>query len=158
MYSSRGQLIFILFVIGLNLSDCNENVHSRANSDDLLTRLATTSFPIHYDLLMLIDVEGGTFNGTVEININITEPTDTILLNFEAGTDLSYYSLIRNSDNVPVQYSNVDQNIDQQYIRIVYSTNLAIGNYDLKLSFFGAIRNDLTGLYFSTYWKDGMSK
>lgn len=158
MFSSHGILVFVLFTICLNCSYCSENVKPRANSDDLLTRLSTNSFPIHYDLSMVIDVEGGTFNGTAKINLNVTEPTDNILLNFEAGTDLSYHTLIRTFDNFPVSLSNFDQNADQEYIRISYTTTLEIGNYDLTLFFFGNIRDDLMGLYFSSYWKDGIKK
>ena len=110
-------------------------------------RLPRTILPKHYELHMNPDLKNFTFSGYVRINIDITQPTDTIILN---SKNLS----IRDSIYLSGNKCNFTENKDDEII-IIKKEDLAkindVGSYLLSISFDGILNDQMAGFYRSTY-------
>uniref|UniRef100_A0A1L8E232 Aminopeptidase n=2 Tax=Nyssomyia neivai TaxID=330878 RepID=A0A1L8E232_9DIPT len=121
--------------------------------------LPTTSHPYHYALYLDIDVDGGVYNGTVEINLNVTQATDRISLNYK---DLSIHTNtvrlrteLHNYPYYPLRHTEYDESAE--IVEFIFD-ELEPDAYLISIPFNGTIRNDLKGLYMSYYWTDDGEK
>jgi puromycin-sensitive aminopeptidase len=110
-------------------------------------RLPRTARPRHYELLIAPDLDASTFSGEVVIALEISEPTDTIVLHSK-GLDVALVEL--SQGGAPVA---ADLRIDAEHEHIVLTTDrpLTAGDAVLELQFDGAISHGLLGFYRSTY-------
>lgn len=118
--------------------------------------LPSTSQPNHYDLFLFIDVDGGVFNGSVKINLDVIEPTDKISLNYRDITiHIESISLKTQANDYVLKETLL--NASSEVAQFTFD-QLSIGTYDFSLEFEGSIRNDLKGVYMSYYWTEDGQK
>lgn len=119
-------------------------------------RLPNTSIPINYDLDLFVDVDQRLFNGSVKIQLDVVQVTSVLSLNYhEISCD--NVTLIRTVDGKPYDVSITFRPSDQ-ILDLYANESLGLGGYTLSVDFQGAIRNDLKGLYTSSYWLDGVKR
>ncbi|MDQ1379797.1 MAG: puromycin-sensitive aminopeptidase, partial [Actinomycetota bacterium] len=110
-------------------------------------RLPTSTRPRRYELLVAPDLEASTFAGEVVIALELSEPTDTIILNSK-GLQLALVELSQGKTPIDAALT-----IDAEREQIVITANrvLAAGDAVLELQFDGEISHGLLGFYRSTY-------
>ncbi|KAJ3286503.1 hypothetical protein HK104_008993, partial [Borealophlyctis nickersoniae] len=102
--------------------------------------------PTRYDLDLHVDVEGATFEGTVQISLQILNTTSFVAFH-SVGLTVHSAALI----NGPTPSRNETRE-DTQYTLLWFDTPLrGRTNHTLKLSFNGTLSNGLSGFYRSTY-------
>lgn len=106
--------------------------------------------PSHYALQITTDLEGGTFNGTVDVDIHINQDRDSITVN-ALGINIHSATI----DNVKARRILFDE--DEQTATFVWEKVwIAKQKKRLILIFDGALNEDLAGFYKSSYkTKDG---
>ncbi|XP_055696663.1 aminopeptidase N-like [Lutzomyia longipalpis] len=126
-----------------------------SSDDDLQYRLPKTSRPFHYDLHMKIDVDEAKFYGSEVIHINVLQGTDEIAINYK-DMDVDEFSIgLLDADFLSVPLIQHTYNNVTEILRLRFP-QLIPGEYSLSLDFNGTIRDDLKGLYISTYFdQDG---
>lgn len=123
-------------------------------------RLPPTSHPLHYDLQLTINVDEAKFYGNVTIKLLVTsDNVSLIALNcheVQVSDGLIYLA----SDNTQTNLLNrINPRPSSQIIEILTDSPLDQNTeYVLRLSFEGAIRSDLKGLYMSSYWTNGTKR
>ncbi|HEV7523857.1 MAG TPA: M1 family aminopeptidase [Acidimicrobiia bacterium] len=110
-------------------------------------RLPRTTYPRRYELLIAPDLDASTFSGEVVIALELTEPTDTIVLHTK-DLDVALVELRQGDAPVPANL-RVDPELDQ--LIITAERTLAAGDAVLELQFDGKISHGLLGFYRSTY-------
>ncbi|KXN83489.1 Aminopeptidase 2, mitochondrial [Leucoagaricus sp. SymC.cos] len=121
-------------------------------------RLPTTVKPTHYDVTIKTDLENHTFEGSVQIDLNVKKPTSRIVLN-TSDLDLGKASLY--SDTLKAEQVLGEQTFDKTSERVAYnlgSTLPAGSKASLKVYFKGELTGSMMGYYKSTYEKDGKKK
>jgi puromycin-sensitive aminopeptidase len=110
-------------------------------------RLPVTTRPRRYELLIAPDLDTSSFSGEVVIALELTEPTDTIVLNAK-GLDVALVELAQGGAPVAADLK-VQADIEQLVISA--EQPLAAGAAVLELRFEGSISHGLLGFYRSTY-------
>jgi puromycin-sensitive aminopeptidase len=110
-------------------------------------RLPKTTRPRRYELLVATDLDASTFSGEVVIQLELSEPTETIVLNAK-GLDVALVAL--RQGEVPLA---ADLRMDAEHDQIVITAErpLEAGDAVLELQFDGEISHGLLGFYRSTY-------
>ena len=110
-------------------------------------RLPVTTRPRRYELLIAPDLDASAFSGEVVIALELTESTDTIVLNAK-GLDVVLVELAQAGRPVAA-----DMKVQADVEQLVISTEqpLAAGDAVLELRFEGEISHGLLGFYRSTY-------
>lgn len=151
----------LFFILGLgitlthSISPINEvsvNNISSVEVRQFTYRLPTNVRPLKYTLDLNVDVDNEVFSGNVIINLEVTTPTTSIHLNYkEITVEWSNAHLTLDSPTQSFQVINqVDRPVEQIY-ELHFERTLDVGTYTLELQFDGNIRNDLTGLFKSSY-------
>jgi puromycin-sensitive aminopeptidase len=110
-------------------------------------RLPRTTRPRRYELLIAPDLDASTFSGEVVINLELTEPTDTIVLH---AKDLDV-ALVRLDQGGAHLAADLSVEAEREHLVITADRPLAAGDAVLELRFDGAISHGLLGFYRSTY-------
>jgi puromycin-sensitive aminopeptidase len=110
-------------------------------------RLPVTTRPRRYELLIAPDLDASAFSGEVVIALELTEPTDTIVLNAK-GLDVVLVELAQAGRPVP---GDLKVQADVEQLVITTERPLAAGDAVLELRFEGEISRGLLGFYRSTY-------
>jgi puromycin-sensitive aminopeptidase len=110
-------------------------------------RLPPSTRPRRYELLITPDLGASSFSGEVVIALELTEPTDRIVLNARE-LDVSLVELSQGGAPVAATLA-VDARTEQ--LVITAERPLAAGDALLELRFDGAISHGLLGFYRSTY-------
>jgi puromycin-sensitive aminopeptidase len=111
-------------------------------------RLPTTVTPAAYRLRMQPDLEAASFTGRVEIDVEVAEPTTTIVLHaHELQIDPP---LIRGTGGRPTEGA-VAIDVELQLARLVFPDVFDPGSYTLTLAFEGVLNDELAGFYRSTF-------
>ncbi|XP_045484796.1 membrane alanyl aminopeptidase [Pieris rapae] len=119
-------------------------------------RLPTTTRPMHYDVLWIVDIDQLTYAGTVDITLAATEANvQEIVLH---SKDLNITSLtLRQGNTVLVQgLQNMAFDLDLELLKIRTGAALEYNatnpvEYTLRLSFGAELRKDMAGIYRSWY-------
>ncbi len=100
--------------------------------------------PTHYDIRLDLDFDDLSFSGTVAVELEVTEPTDTIVLN-AAELDIDSVSLEAGDHTIAI----VDIGYDTEFERatLELSEEAPTGSYQLRISYRGTINDQLRGLY-----------
>ncbi len=110
-------------------------------------RLSRTTRPRRYELLITPDLDASTFSGEVVVALEMSEPTDTIVLHAK-GLDVALVEL--SQGGAPVA-ADLRIDAEREYIVITAQQPLLAGDAILELQFDGPISNGLFGFYRSTY-------
>lgn len=115
-------------------------------------RLPGNSKPTHYDLaLRLPNVDRGltSFDGTVAIEIEVLEATNTLTLH-NRGLVIQDVKLL---DSIATDiYDSKISEAEKEFVHFQATRLLTVGeNVTLEVTFSGELRSDLTGLYRSSY-------
>ncbi|XP_012148083.2 aminopeptidase N [Megachile rotundata] len=142
----RGISIFFLIVLGA--ATCNGDI------DPASYRLPEEVVPVSYDLWILtrLAADNFTFQGHVDITLNVLQTTDTVILHND-GLLIRNNSLHRGTNKsidslVPITTTTYNK---QRQFYILESSKLEVGVYILTLDFEGQVRDDLFGFYRSSY-------
>lgn len=125
-------------------------------------RLPTNLKPHLYDLSLEIDITNEVFNGVSEALIECVEATNIILIHSkQLNIDFNSITLTKqDGGTVPGFSKDPWLYPENQYLVIELDGNLKAGSmYELSIGFDAELKNDLVGLYRSTYkTEDGQTK
>lgn len=125
-------------------------------------RLPDNSNPLSYDLWFAPNMTDWTFKGGAKIIVNVITPnTDTLTLNFNSltVTSLSVKDVTNTESSRDVPYSSINYVSINEQFEIHFNKALVKNrNYQLNINYTGSIRDDMTGLYKSSYVEDGVTK
>jgi puromycin-sensitive aminopeptidase len=110
-------------------------------------RLSRTARPRRYELLITPDLDASTFSGEVVIALELSEPTDTVVLHAK-GLDVALVEL--SQGGAPVA-ADLRIDAEREQVVITAARPLLAGDAVLELQFDGPISNGLLGFYRSTY-------
>ncbi|KAK9131306.1 hypothetical protein Sjap_011793 [Stephania japonica] len=114
------------------------------------TRLPTFAIPKHYDLKLKINLSACTFEGIVDITLDIVEETKFLVLNV---LELTVSEVtFKGSDHQEVCPSDVLVEKDDEILVLVFNGGLAVGEGILGIKFSGVLNEHMKGLYRSTYY------
>lgn len=144
----------IIFGLGITLTHSVSPINDVPviRQQELTYRLPTNVRPLTYTLSIHVDVENEVFNGNVTINLDVTESTTSIHLNYK--DIIVGWTNARLSFDASAEAFQVTRQIDrpiEQINELHFEPRLEVGTYTLELHFEGNIRHDLTGLYRSSY-------
>ncbi|MFZ0015398.1 MAG: M1 family metallopeptidase [Acidimicrobiia bacterium] len=108
-------------------------------------RLPRHTAPTHYDLRLDLDLETFTFVGSVGVDLEVREPTDSLTLN-AAEVEIKSATLSSGNTVTEVVYDN-----EMERATLVLDATLAPAEYRLEIEHTGIINDQLRGLYRSTY-------
>lgn len=108
-------------------------------------RLPRHVLPNHYDIRLELDLETFTFVGSVGIDLEVREATDTLVLN-AAEVELKSATL---SNGVAISEIAYDDDLDRVTLNL--DSTVEPGSYRLEIDHSGIINDQLRGLYRSVY-------
>ncbi len=117
-------------------------------------RLPGGAVPRHYDIELEPDLEAAAFTGRVGIDIEVTEPRDTIVLNAAELDIASAWITAPGGEAVELDFE-----LDEDSERLTLSprggsARVAAGPARLDIAFTGVLNDQLHGFYRSTYTGD----
>ncbi|RWS19687.1 puromycin-sensitive aminopeptidase-like protein, partial [Leptotrombidium deliense] len=111
-------------------------------------RLPKNVIPELYSLTLNPDLQKFTFDGTVVIDVNVVNSTNTILLN---ALDLVFHSVSFYTNETETKAKEWKVNDDIEIATIVFPTNIELGKGKLSIKFSGNLNDKLRGFYRSKY-------
>ena len=108
-------------------------------------RLPTTIIPTHYTLKLTPDLKAATFSGEEEIDVNISQPTNSITLN---AIEINVLS-VTIFPNGPQQRGTVNLDAEKQQATFTFPNTVPAGNATIKIHYTGILNNELRGFYLS---------
>jgi puromycin-sensitive aminopeptidase len=107
-------------------------------------RLPAGVTPVRYDLTLAPDLGAATFTGTVDIEVEVTESTDTIVLNaIELDIDAATV------DGGVVRGIDLDESTER--LTLGLGTAVDAGGHTIHIEFRGILNDKLHGFYRSTF-------
>ncbi len=113
-------------------------------------RLPRLVRPQRYDLTIAPDLDSSTFTGSVTISVELSEPTDMVVLN---AKDLDV-QVERVAQQGAVVHAKLEHQPDLERIVLTTERPLGTGPAQLEMSFRGEISSGLLGFYRSTFVDD----
>ncbi|OQR67760.1 puromycin-sensitive aminopeptidase-like [Tropilaelaps mercedesae] len=108
------------------------------------TRLEKNVIPEHYKIVIKIDPESCKFDGTVEVNIKVNEPCESIVL---YSLDLVVTGVELQSGDRKIKASEVKELKNDERIEFVMEGTVPQGPSVLRYDFAGKLEDKLRGLY-----------
>ncbi|CAF1185611.1 unnamed protein product, partial [Didymodactylos carnosus] len=138
-----------------NIDAITEYLSASSHKTNASQRLPSDVVPIHYFLwvkpylnITNDNLRFSIFDGTVHILLNITRPTNRIVLHKKYIDILSVSLMSR--DNVQVISHSSD--VERDFFIIMLNKNLTVGSLPtLNIQYVGELRNDTYGFYLSSY-------
>ncbi|MHB8246099.1 MAG: M1 family metallopeptidase [Acidimicrobiales bacterium] len=115
-------------------------------------RLPRTVVPSAYRLRLEPDLDSASFAGTVEIDVEVHEPTTSIVLH---AHQLSLGPPILRRDSGRSTEGSVTLDEARQQATLTFARLLEKGRHTLALTFGGVLNDELAGFYRSTFEDDG---
>jgi aminopeptidase N len=122
-----------------------------AAAPQIPTQLPTYAHPLHYTIAVTPDAANLRFTGRVQIEIAVTQPTDTIVLN-AIDMNFSRVSLDGNVEGRAVM------NAEAQTATLHFPAPLSVGNHRLSIDYSGKIYTQAAGFFALDYTADGGPK
>jgi aminopeptidase 2 len=117
-----------------------------ADTDDLQYRLPTDVSPTHYDLTVLTDLKELKFLGTVEIDLDVRNPTSRIVMNV-ADLELHDISLSLEDGQTFIPISEANDKLSER-LTLVFPAALTVNSKArLFIAFSGALTGSMVGYY-----------
>ncbi|CAF4592222.1 unnamed protein product, partial [Rotaria sp. Silwood2] len=120
------------------------NGHNSEESKLLFQCLPKTIVPTHYDLTIQPHLDKFTFNGNVNIHLQVKESTSSIVL---YATELEVDNAKLKSISNDEQTGKIDYDKEGERITVNFDKTLETGDYELALKFVGEINNRMCGFY-----------
>lgn len=160
----RSRMAKALLLLCLTICQANflygDAVNPRAENE-YPYRLPTDVVPSSYKLSLEPDLDKFTFNGTVEIAIEVKNTNvNNITLN-QKNLNIKRVELKNLNEKTDIKVKTFDQVEKQEILIIMYENNEVIkkGNYTLTLGYSGELNDQKRGFYRSRYIdKDGKIK
>lgn len=114
-------------------------------------RLPRHVVPRRYDVRLVPDLAGASFTGTVEIELEVLEVTDTLVLN-AAELTIDEVRVARGGAAVEVTGTSLDESTERLSVGLAES--LPPGGATLTVAFTGVLNDKLRGFYRSTFTDD----
>jgi aminopeptidase N len=108
-------------------------------------KLPKTVVPLHYALDLTPDLDKLTFAGAETIDINVTAPTDRLVLN---AVDLAVTRAAIGDDPTPAQ---IALDAGEETVTLTFAREIAPGWHQLSLAFTGRINRFARGLFMVDY-------
>ena len=121
---------------------------------DTATRLPTGIAPRHYTIELEPDLEAATFAGHVAIDIDVTEPVGSIVLNAAELSIVSAQLVAASGETVELDFEPHAESERLTLTRRDGTGQFAAGSARLDISFSGVLNDQLHGFYRSTYSDD----
>jgi puromycin-sensitive aminopeptidase len=103
--------------------------------------------PLRYDLELAPDLDDATFRGTVAIEVDVAEPTDTVVLNALDLTVDAAWVRVDGADHD----AGIELDPGRERLTLALAEPLVPGTAELHLSFGGTLDDNLVGFYRSTF-------
>ncbi|XP_054269208.1 aminopeptidase A-like isoform X1 [Macrosteles quadrilineatus] len=104
--------------------------------------------PSFYSILVVPDLSTGVFSGAVTITLDISSPSDYLLVNID-GVRVSTTSLSRGSTKVRLR--ETFEYSPNQFWVVIPQESLQPGAYSLYMEYSGSLTKDIVGLYMTNY-------
>jgi puromycin-sensitive aminopeptidase len=111
-------------------------------------RLPRQVVPTHYSLILEPDLETFTFNGSVQIQITVTEPISAMTLN---SAELDLKSVVLSGDRGEIAITETTHDDEFERVTIGLGETAEPGEYTLAVLYTGTINDQLRGLYRSKF-------
>ena len=108
-------------------------------------RLPTTVIPTHYTLKLTPDLKAATFSGEEAIDVNISQPTNSITLN---AIEIDFLS-VTIFPNGPEQTGAVTLDPSKQQATFTFPYTVPAGSATIKIRYTGILNDELRGFYLS---------
>jgi aminopeptidase N len=108
-------------------------------------RLPTTVVPVHYTLHLAPDLKTATFTGDETIDVNMTVPQSSIVLN-SAEIKMQSVTIAQGSDS---QTATVSYDEEKQQATLTVPNTLHAGAAKIAISYSGILNDKLRGFYLS---------
>jgi aminopeptidase N/puromycin-sensitive aminopeptidase len=108
-------------------------------------RLPQSVVPEHYTLSLTPDLKAATFSGIESIDVNLTEPTNSITLN---AAEIDFKSVFVTAEGRR-QKAVVSLDKGKQQATFTVADRLTAGKATLAISYTGILNNELRGFYLS---------
>ena len=120
-------------------------------------RLPRTVVPSRYDLTLEPDLDAGTFDGTIEVALQVLEPVTEIVLNAnELRLD---GATLTAADGRAVEVSKILTDDEAERATLPLAETAEPGDWTLRITYAGELNPRLTGFYRSTYQdEDGATR
>ncbi|KAH8731493.1 peptidase family M1-domain-containing protein [Phaeosphaeriaceae sp. PMI808] len=112
--------------------------------------LPTNVKPIHYDLTLEPNFEDFTYEGTVVIDLDVSEDTTSISLN---TNELKIHSTkVAANDNLVSEFPIISHDADSQTTKVSFDQTIAKGSKaQLTMTFAGILNDNMAGFYRSSF-------
>lgn len=117
-------------------------------------RLPKTTKPLWYNIEIRTRVDEGDkkFSGSVEIEIEVLQETNTIVLH---SKDLRILSTSLKLVDRDIEVTP-NENADNQFLNLVASENLVVGErYKVKVEYEGTLKDEARGFFLRHYYTNG---
>ena len=119
-------------------------------------RLPRNVIPVHYDLVLEPDLASATFTGSVDVDVEVGEPTTAIVLN---GAELEVAAVTLTSPETGDRIdATSDLDEERQRITVHLGREADPGKWRLHLDFTGVLNDQLRGFYRSDLPDDAGSE
>lgn len=152
------KLAVVIFLYALARSSCDQGDGDQKMD---VFRLPDTTKPDSYELKFTPNFDGfnSTFNGEAKINITVIKSTNVITLNLKdlnvTDVRITDISSSRLRDIPVIELKNIIKN---EQIEIYVKTIPADRKFEVRILYNGKIRNDMSGLYMSSYQESNTTK
>lgn len=121
------------------------------NTTDI--RLSTNVRPFNYEIHIKVDIVKREFTGVETIHVQVyDESTDLIELHV-LDLEIESLRILHNDSDVEVAIMPTEYFEETEKLLIKFSENLALGSsYRIHVEFKGKLKNDMKGLYISSYY------
>jgi puromycin-sensitive aminopeptidase len=108
-------------------------------------RLPRYAAPTHYDIRLELDLETFTFTGSVGVDFDVTEATDSLVLN-AAEVEIKSATLANGVEVTEIAYDD-----EMERATLTLGATIEPGSYRVEMEHSGVINDQLRGLYRSVY-------
>jgi len=127
------------------------------SSNDLekFCRLPLDVVPVNYKMCITPDVINFTFDGELDVNIEVKNPTNTFMMN---SVDLKLKAVKIYVGEKSMSATDVSFNEKNQTVRLTFSEQLNKGSAVLSLQFSGELNDKMKGFYRTKSVRNGLTK
>ncbi len=126
-----------------------------ASSAEVTTQLPRTAKPSHYAVQIAPHADKMSFDGKVKIDVQVLQPTKTIVLQ---AANLTFGSSTLSAGKGKPMTAKVSTDADAQTATFAFDKTLAPGQYTLSIDYSGVINTQANGLFALDYATDSGQK